>query len=181
MLVITLFYIFLRITVWYCDAIFTHCDFDFRSSRCDGTFRPRRSQRTKRNSRYTKHFKLKLNSWCSCSAELEPLIISVLYVWSGEHGAEGPPGLRGREGPVGPRGEPGPPGFGIKGDRGMVHTQSNQRPRPAWLANSLSLQDLLCLASAGAHGDPGVPGPVGPIGPPGPKGEISKDGAFKFK
>lgn len=43
---------------------------------------------------------------------------------SGEHGVDGPQGIRGREGPPGPRGDMGPPGFGQKGDKGMPQRRS---------------------------------------------------------
>lgn len=47
-------------------------------------------------------------------------ILSILLYFAGEHGAEGPPGLRGRDGPPGMRGEPGPSGIGEKGERGQT-------------------------------------------------------------
>ena len=51
------------------------------------------------------------------------MCVSVL-VCVGDHGAEGPSGLRGREGPTGPRGEPGPSGFGEKGDKGTARSNT---------------------------------------------------------
>lgn len=44
----------------------------------------------------------------------------LLCIFAGEHGVEGPPGIRGRDGLPGPRGEPGSFSAGEKGERGQT-------------------------------------------------------------